>query len=175
MQLRLKNVSDHEIRDACDILKPIVQSRDIAFILNDRPDLAAKYGCDGVHLGQDDESYHIARNCVGRNAIVGVTCHGSSHLAMLASEQGADYVAFGSFHKTNTKEIIHTATLELLRQWSEISTVPCVAIGGITPDNCQSILKAGADFIGVVSAVWNNPSGPAAAVREFKAAIASVV
>ena len=152
-----------------------MQERGVAFILNDNPDLAAEYRCDGVHIGQNDGSYRNAREHVGEEAIVGVTCHSSSHMAMLASEQGADYVAFGAFHSSETKDVSHTAPLELLRQWNEISTVPCVAIGGIMPENCQPIIKAGADFIGVVSAVWNNPTGPAAAVHKFNSAIASIV
>ena len=175
VQLRLKNVSDSNIRDACSVLRPITQSRDIAFILNDRPDLAAECRCDGVHIGQQDGTCRDARRHVGEDAIVGITCHDSIHLAMIAGEQGADYVAFGAFHTTMTKEIVHHATPDLIRQWSEIATVPCVAIGGITPDNCQPIATAGADFIAVVSAIWNNPKGPAAAIHAFKAAIANVV
>ena len=175
VQLRLKDVSDSEIRDACSVLRPIVQSRDIAFILNDRADLAAKCGCDGVHIGQLDGTYRDARRHVGEDAIVGVTCHDSIHLAMVAGELGADYVAFGAFHTTATKEAVHHATPDLVRQWSEIATVPCTAIGGITPDNCQPIVAAGADFIAVVSAVWSSPKGPTAAIQEFNSAIAGVV
>ena len=175
VQLRLKDVSDREIRDACSVLKPIAQSRDIAFILNDRADLAAECGCDGVHIGQTDGTYLEARNHVGEDAIVGVTCQDSLHLAMLAGEQGADYVAFGAFHTTATKAAIHHATPDLIRRWSEIATVPCVAIGGITPDNCRPIVEAGADFIAVVSAVWDDSNGPTASIQAFNTAIASVV
>ena len=128
-----------------------------------------------MHIGQQDESYEEARSRVGNDAIVGVTCHDSIHLAMLAGEQGADYVAFGAFHATATKAATHHATPELLARWSELATVPCVAIGGITPLNCAALVTAGADFIAVVSAVWNHPEGPAEAVRAFNAAITSVV
>ena len=175
VQLRLKGVSDSEIRDACSVLRPITQSRDIAFILNDRADLAAECDCDGVHIGQQDGTYRDARRFVGEDAIVGVTCHDSIHLAMIAGEQGADYVAFGAFHTTATKDVVHHATPDLIRQWSDIATIPCAAIGGITPDNCQPIIAAGADFIAVVSAVWSNPKGPAATIRAFNAEIANVV
>ena len=175
VQLRLKDVSDAEIREACATLRPIAQDRGVAFILNDRPDLAAECGCDGVHIGQQDETYRDARSRVGEDAIVGVTCHDSIHLAMLAAEQGADYVAFGAFHTTATKAATHHATPELIQRWSEIATVPCVAIGGITPLNCGPLVEAGADFIAVVSAVWRHPEGPAEAVRAFNAAISSVV
>ena len=175
VQLRLKGASNDEIREASAVLRPIAQSRGVAFILNDRPDLAAECGCDGVHIGQEDETYREARSIVGEDAIVGVTCHDSIHLAMLAGEQGADYVAFGAFHASATKAATHHASPELIKQWSEIATVPCVAIGGITPHNCGPLVKAGANFIAVVSAVWTHPEGPAEAVRAFNAAITNVV
>ena len=171
VQLRLKNVDDDTIRRACDVLRPVVQSRDVAFILNDRPDLAAATGCDGVHIGQEDASYQEARAIVGKDRIVGVTCHDSMHLAMEAAEAGADYVAFGAFFPTGTKTAKTTASPELLRRWSEIMTVPCVAIGGITVDNCAVLVEAGADFLAVSAGVWAYPQGPAAAVKAFNSAI----
>lgn len=173
MQLRLKEVEDDAIRRACDVLRPVAQRRGVAFLLNDRPDLAAESGCDGVHVGQDDPPYQEARRLLGDERIVGVTCHGSQHLAIEAAEAGADYVAFGAFYPTATKASGHRAEPELLRWWSGIMTVPCVAIGGITPDNCAPLVAAGADFLAAVSAVWNHPEGPAAAVRAFEAAIAA--
>jgi thiamine-phosphate pyrophosphorylase len=171
VQLRLKDVSDDAIRRAVDALRPVAQSRNVAFILNDRPDLAASTGCDGVHVGQEDMGYAEARAIVGPGAIVGVTCHDSMHLAMEAAEQGADYVAFGAFFPTATKPAKYRATLELLRDWSTAMVVPCVAIGGITPENCAALVEAGADFLAVVSAVWDAPDGPDGAVRRFNAAI----
>lgn len=172
VQLRLKAAGDDDIRHACDALRPVAQGRDVAFILNDRPDLAAATGCDGVHVGQEDASYAEARRVVGPKRIVGVTCHDSFHLAVEAAEQGADYVAFGAFFATGTKAPRTRAEPELLRRWSEITTVPCVAIGGITADNCGPLVEAGADFLAVVAGVWAHPDGPAAAVRAFNAAIA---
>jgi thiamine-phosphate pyrophosphorylase len=170
VQLRLK---DDAVRRAIDVLRPVVQSRDVAFILNDRPDLAASTGCDGVHVGQEDAPYAAARRAMGANAIVGVTCHASRHLAMEAGEAGADYVAFGAFFPTGTKETTHRAEPEILSWWAEIFEIPCVAIGGITPANCGPLVTAGADFLAVVSAVWDHPDGPAAGVRAFDAAIAA--
>jgi thiamine-phosphate pyrophosphorylase len=167
VQLRLKNVSDDAIRRACDMLRPVAQDRDVAFILNDRPDLAAETGCDGVHVGQQDASYDEARRRLGGERIVGVTCHDSRHLAMEGAEAGADYVAFGAFFPTSTKEAIGHPAPEILEWWSSLMTVPCVAIGGITPENCAPLVKAGADFLAVISAVWNHPDGPGAAVRLF--------
>lgn len=167
LQLRLKDVSDDDIRRAIEILMPIAQKADVAFILNDRPDLAAEMRCDGVHVGQDDASYAEARAAVGRNAIVGVTCHNSRHLAMEAAEAGADYVAFGAFFPTQTKEPKTKADIELIEWWAEMMVVPCVAIGGIAVENAPVLVEAGADFLAVSAGVWNFPQGPAAAVAAF--------
>lgn len=169
LQLRLKDASDDAIRRAAEILMPIAQARDIAFIVNDRPDLAAELGADGVHIGQDDASYAEARAAVGPNAIVGVTCHDSRHLAIEAAEAGADYVAFGAFFPTRTKEAKAHADVELLRWWSELMVVPQVAIGGITVDNAAPLVEAGADFLAVSAGVWAYERGPAAAVQAFNA------
>ena len=167
LQLRLKDVSDDDVRRATEILMPIAQKANVAFILNDRPDLAAELRCDGVHVGQDDASYAEARAAVGRNAIVGVTCHNSRHLAMEAGEAGADYVAFGAFFPTQTKEPKTQADIELIQWWAEVMTVPCVAIGGITVENARALVEAGADFIAVSAGVWNFSQGPATAVASF--------
>jgi thiamine-phosphate pyrophosphorylase len=167
-QLRLKHVSDDEIRRAVDTLRPMVQAGGTAFILNDRPDLAAELGCDGVHIGQEDVSYAQARAALP-NGIVGVTCHDSRHLAMDAGEAGADYVAFGAFFPTQTKEPKTQADIELLRWWSETMVVPCVAIGGITVANAPALVEAGADFLAVSAGVWEHEGGPESAVREFNA------
>ena len=171
VQLRLKDVDDDAIRRACDRLLPVSQSRDVAFILNDRPDLAAATGCDGVHVGQEDASYRDARAVLGADRIVGVTCHNSIDLAFTAAEAGADYVAFGAFFPTASKQAKTKATPDLLRQWSEVTTVPCVAIGGITIENCGVLVEAGADFLSVIGGVWSHPQGPAAAVKAFNDAI----
>jgi thiamine-phosphate pyrophosphorylase len=165
-QLRLKDVSDDEIRRTVDMLRPAVQANGTAFILNDRPDLAAELGCDGVHIGQEDASYDEARRALPKG-IVGVTCHDSRHLAMEAGEAGADYVAFGAFFPTRTKEPKTKADIELLRWWSETMVVPCVAIGGITVENAPALIAAGADFLAVSAGVWDHPSGPEDAVRQL--------
>jgi len=175
VQLRLKDADDDDVRRAVDQLRPPAQDRDVAFILNDRPDLAAETGCDGVHVGQEDTSYKDARAAMGPGAIVGVTCHNSRDLGLIAGEQGADYVAFGAFFATATKQVKHRAEPEILAWWSELTTVPCVAIGGITVANCGPLVEAGADFLAVVSAVWDAADGPAAAVRAFNDAIAAAV
>jgi thiamine-phosphate pyrophosphorylase len=172
-QLRLKDVDDAAIVRAADTLRPVCQQRDVAFILNDRPDLAARLDCDGVHVGQDDMPYAEARRLVGPDRQVGVTCKASRHLAMEAAEAGADYVAFGAFFSSTTKAVTTPASLEILEWWSGLMEVPCVAIGGITVDNCRPVIAAGADFLAVAGGVWNHPDGPEAAVRGFNAVFAS--
>jgi thiamine-phosphate pyrophosphorylase len=171
VQLRLKDVGDDEIRRAIDALLPVAVSRDVAFILNDRPDLALSTGCDGAHVGQKDMPYDEARRLLGPDRIVGVTCHDSRHFALVAAEAGADYVAFGAFYETKTKPSNYRPQPELLEWWSEVMTVPSVAIGGITPENCRPLVEADADFIAVVSAVWECPDGPGAAVKAFNRAM----
>lgn len=173
LQLRLKGVDDDAIRRAAERLMPIAFAREVAFIVNDRPDLARELGADGVHVGQEDASYAEARALLGPDKIVGVTCHDSRHLAMEAGEAGADYVAFGAFFPTGTKEPKSRAETDILEWWSSIFEIPCVAIGGITVDNCRPLVAAGADFLAVVGGIWNHPDGAAAAVRAFNAAIAS--
>ena len=169
LQLRLKDAPDDAVRRAVEILIPVCHRHDVAFLINDRPDLAREMGADGVHIGQEDAGYADARVIVGEDATVGVTCHNSLHLAMEAAEAGADYVAFGAFFPTRTKEPKSKADLETLESWAAATVVPCVAIGGITVENCRPLILAGADFLAVVGGVWSHREGPAAAVRAFAA------
>ena len=169
VQLRLKDASDEEILAAGRRLMPLVQAAGAAFLVNDRPDLAKRLDADGVHVGQEDAPYADARKLMGPGKIVGVTCHDSRHLAMEAAEAGADYVAFGAFYPTTTKDPKAAATPELITWWSELMETPCVAIGGITPENAEPLVAAGADFLAVSAGVWSHKEGPAAAVRQFNA------
>ncbi len=175
LQLRLKDADRDTVRAAIDTLRPVTQARGVAFLLNDDPALAAETGCDGVHIGQDDGPYDRARTAVGPDRIVGVTCHDSRHLAMDAAARGADYVAFGAFFATATKDPKEWADPDILTLWNEATTVPCVAIGGITVENCPLLVRAGADFIAVIGGVWDYPDGPVRAVQDFNAAIASAM
>jgi thiamine-phosphate pyrophosphorylase len=175
LQIRLKDVPDEVIAAAVDVLSPIAQARGVAVILNDRPDLAASLGCDGVHVGQEDAPLAEARRLVGKDAMIGVTCHDSLHLAMEAAEGGADYVAFGAFFPTTTKEAPTRAEPELLAGWQADMLIPCVAIGGITVDTARGLAAAGADFIAVSAGVWSYGDGPAAAVKRFNEEIAKGV
>jgi len=167
LQLRLKEVDDDTVRLAARVLQPIAEGHGVAFIMNDRPDLAAELGCDGVHVGEEDMPYAEARRLLGPDRIVGVTCGASRDRAITAAQAGADYVAFGAFFPSTTKAAKHHADPELLRDWSETTVVPCCAIGGITQENCGPLVEAGADFLAVIGAIWSHPQGPRAAVREF--------
>jgi thiamine-phosphate pyrophosphorylase len=170
VQLRLKEVPDSQLQKTIEQLRPVVQSRGVAFLLNDRPDLAVNTGCDGAHVGQSDTKVPAARKIL-KDLTLGVTCHGSRHLAMQAGEDGADYVAFGAFYPTTTKEPPEMADLETLAWWAKMMEIPCVAIGGITAANSAPLVAAGADFLAVVGAVWKHPENPAAGVKEMLKAI----
>ena len=171
LQLRLKDADDTTWRRAIDALRPVAQSRGVAFLLNDRADLVRATGCDGAHVGQEDMPARAARAALGPELMLGVTCHASRDLAMQAGEDGADYVAFGAFYPSGTKQVTRLVDPEILRWWSELMELPCCAIGGITADNCAPLVQAGADFLAVVGSVWNHPDGPAAGVRTLNEAI----
>lgn len=175
LQLRLKGVDDRAILAAADALMPICAEHDVAFILNDRADLAQMCDADAVHLGQSDGLVEEARELLGFDKAIGVTCHGSKHLAMVAGEQGADYVAFGAFFPSVTKDPPTMAETDVLKWWSTIAELPSVAIGGITPENCTALVHAGADMLAVSHAVWAHRDGAQAAVQEFNDAISAAL
>lgn len=169
-QFRVKGMDEHEAARIAAPLQELCAAHECAFIVNDSIALAKRLKADGVHLGQGDGDPRDAREELGREAQIGVTCHASRHLAMEAGEAGADYVAFGSFFPSTTKASDHRPEPEILTWWQQIFEIPCVAIGGITPDNCAQLIKAGADFLAVSAAVWDGDE--AEAVRAFHAAIA---
>lgn len=168
-QFRVKGMDQHEAARLAAPLQAICAARDVAFIVNDSIALAKRIGADGVHLGQDDGDPKDARAQLGREAQIGVTCHASKHLAMEAGEAGADYVAFGAFFPSTTKETEHRPDPEMLEWWSTLFEIPCVAIGGITPANCAPLVKSGADFLAVSGAVWNGDE--TAAIAAFAEAM----
>ncbi|MET1754698.1 thiamine phosphate synthase [Novosphingobium sp. RD2P27] len=171
-QFRVKEVDQHEAVRLAEPLQTICADREVAFIVNDSISLAKRLGADGVHLGQEDGDPAEARRVLGRDAQIGITCHDSRHLAMEAGEAGADYVAFGAFFPTTTKDVKHRPEVDVLTWWQSIFEIPCVAIGGITAGNCAPLVRAGADFLAVSGAVWNGDE--AAAVRAFDQAITAV-
>jgi thiamine-phosphate pyrophosphorylase len=171
-QFRVKGLDQHEAARLAGPLLDICRARDVAFLVNDDMGLAKRLGADGVHLGQGDGDPRDARALLGASAQIGVTCHDSRHLAMQAGEAGADYVAFGAFFPTTTKETEHRPDPSILGWWSRLFEIPCVAIGGITPDNGGPLVEAGADFLAVCGTIWSHPRGPAAAVAAFQPVLA---
>ena len=167
VQLRLKDIGDDDFKRAAEALLPVCHGFDLPLIINDRPDIAAQTGADGVHIGQEDADYDSARALLGADAIIGVTCHDSRDLAIEAGDRGADYVAFGAFFPSESKETKHHTDPEILEIWSQMTIVPCVAIGGITAENCQPLVDAGADYLAVIGSIWNHPEGPEAGVQAF--------
>lgn len=172
-QLRLKQGDDDDILRAAERMKRICADAGVVFLINDRPDLVQRAAADGVHLGQDDGASrpgYVAeiRKMLGEKAIIGVSCYDSRHMAMEAAEEGADYVSFGAFFDSSTKKDPKgKPTKEILEWWTTYTTVPCVAIGGITPENCSELVKSGADFIAAISAIWTAPDSPREAVKDF--------
>jgi thiamine-phosphate pyrophosphorylase len=173
VQLRIKNETDDTWKRCIDALRPVTQSRGVAFLLNDRADLVAATGCDGAHVGQEDMAAKQARAIMGPDLMLGVTCKSSRDLAMQAGEDGADYVAFGAFYPSGSKQVTKLADPDILRWWSEMMELPSCAIGGITADNLAPLVQAGADFLAIIGGVWNHPDGPAGGVRAINAAIAA--
>ena len=167
LQIRLKGLEDSALVQAATPITQAAQAENVAVILNDRPDLVDAIGADGVHIGQDDMDYFSSRELLGGDAIIGVTCHNSKQLAFDAVGAGADYVAFGAFYETQTKDPKTRAELEIVQWWQEAMEAPCVAIGGITPDNANTVIEAGADFIAVSGGVWAWLDGPEASVRQL--------
>lgn len=178
-QLRLKDVAEHEIEAAIQQIKPRCAEYGVAFILNDSLELAIKHELDGVHLGQEDLNHRQVKEVraqLPEEMVLGITCHASSHLAMEAAEQGADYVAFGAFYPTTSKpkeklEKWGVPDLDLLAGWSVFTTIPSVAIGGITPQNLAPLVQNGADFVAAITGIWNHPQGAEAGVRAYSEAI----
>ena len=173
LQIRLKGLEDLALIQAADVIVPIAHRYGTDVLVNDRPDLVEACRADGVHIGQKDMDYYSSREMLGEDAIIGVTCHNSRELAFQAAMSGADYVAFGAFFETQTKEPKFPAELEILEWWSEAVEIPSVAIGGINTGNAKAVIEAGADFIALSSGVWNHKDGPAAAVSQLSELCAS--
>ena len=167
LQIRLKDLESSALVQAGKAITAVCHAAGVEVILNDRPELVDEIGADGAHIGQDDMDYFSSREVLGGDAILGVTCHNSKELAFAAAKAGADYVAFGAFFETTTKDAKARAELEILSWWHEAVEIPSVAIGGITVDNAEAVIAAGADFIAVCSGVWDHSDGPAAAVSQF--------
>ena len=173
VQLRLKNAADDVWKRAIEALLPVASARSVLFLLNDRADLVTAAGCDGAHVGQEDMPAREARGAMGTGRTLGVTCKSSLDLADRAVEDGADYVAFGAFFPSTSKQVTDLASPVVLRGWAERSEVPSCAIGGITAENLAPLVQAGANMLAIIGGVWSHPDGPAAGVRAINAAIAA--
>ena len=171
-QLRLRGLDDHAIARAAEPLQKLCADRDVAFLIEGSVALAKRLGTDGVHLGQDDGDPREARSTLGPGVQIGVSCLDSRHLAMEAGEAGADYVSFGAFYPSTTVQATHHPDPSILSWWTALFELPCVAIGGIRPDNAAPLVTAGADFLAMCAAIWTHEGGPAAAVRAFAPVLA---
>ena len=168
LQIRLKQEEDKNLINICNKSKLICEKYNIPLILNDRIDLVSECNVDGVHLGGDDQPIKYAREVLGSKYIIGASCYNSKHLAMQAAEDGADYVAFGAFFDSKTKVPKTKVDLKVIEDWIFISKIPCVAIGGIKPNNCKQLVKLGVDHLAVVGSIWNSSMEPEKAILEFK-------
>jgi len=168
-QLRLKKIPTHNLLKISKKIKKIVRKNNVKFLINDKPFIAKIVGADGCHIGQKDMDFVNTRKILGKNKIIGVTCHNSKKLALKAKKHGANYIAFGSFFKSSTKKSAFRADLRILRWAKKKINIPIVAIGGLNNSNYKKVLSNGADFIACSSYVWNNKKlDPASAIKKFK-------
>ena len=166
-QLRLKNYSSPEVKKISQEIKKICDNNNCLFLLNDFYEIALEVGASGVHVGIDDKKISQIRQNSPKNFVIGASCYDSKHLAMEAGEQGADYISFGAFFETQTKISRGKPTVEILNWASEILNLPIVAIGGINDKNCVELVKNGADFLAVISYVWQHPLGVDMAIKNL--------
>ena len=168
-QLRLKKISESKLIKISKKVKKITMKNNVKLLINDKPFVAKKIGADGCHVGQKDLDLISSRKILGKDKIIGVTCHNSKKLALKAKKLGANYVAFGSFFKSSTKKTRFKANLEILRWAKKKINMPTVAIGGIDSSNYKKILSNRADFIACSNYVWNNKKlDPVTAINKFK-------
>jgi thiamine-phosphate pyrophosphorylase len=153
VQYRNKTKSDEEVEEVCRILQSLCSSHNVPFIIDDRPHLAAKINADGLHIGKDDMPIEEARKIFPKG-IIGVSCYGSIRKAREAQQEGADYVAFGSFFASPTKPHSGIISLNVLHKAKEAIDIPICAIGGISQTNIGEIAATQTDMISVVSAAF---------------------
>lgn len=167
LQYRKKNATYLQKFDEASALKSLCIKYNTPFIINDDIKLATEIGADGIHLGEQDESCQSARSKLGKNKLIGISCYNDSGRAEQAIRESADYIAFGAMYKTETKKSTKNASPQLLIDAKKRFSVPLVAIGGITPQNAQALLSAGADLLAVVSCVYH-ADRPDMVIKEFK-------
>ena len=168
-QLRLKKISDRNLLKISKKIKKLVKKNNVKFLINDKPLVAKAVDSDGCHIGQKDMDFVSSQKILGKNKIIGVTCHSSKKLALKAKKYGANYVAFGSFFKSSTKKSALKANLTILRWAKKKINMPTVAVGGINSSNYKKILSSGADFIACSGYVWNNKKlDPVSAIKKLE-------
>ena len=168
-QLRLKKISILNLLKISKKINKIVKKNKVKLLINDNPIVAKMVDADGCHIGQKDMDFISCRKILGKNKIIGITCHNSKKLALKAKKYNANYVAFGSFFKSSTKKTAFKANLAILRWAKKKINMPAVAIGGINNSNYKKILHSGADFIACSNYVWNNKKlDPVSAIKKFK-------
>ena len=172
VQLRMTEADGDGLTRAAEALIPVCHARDVAFLIDGRADIARAVGADGVHLAEADHMDN-ARRLLGADAICGVSCAGSRHAAMLATEAGADYVSFGAVHNSVTLPKAAVISPDILSWWRDVMAGQCVAVGGIDATNAAALAAMGADFLAVCHGVWSDPGGARAAVAAINAAIES--
>ena len=168
-QLRLKKIPTLSLIKISKKIKKIVRKNNVKFLINDKPFVAKMVGADGCHIGQKDTNLITARKILGKNKIIGVTCHNSKKLAIEAKKNGANYIAFGAFFKSSTKKTAFKANMEILRWAKKKINMPTVAIGGINSSNYNKILSNRADYIACSNYIWNNKKiDPVSAINKFR-------
>ena len=166
-QLRLKNISKSEIIKIAKKIKIITQKYNVKLIINDSSLIAKKIKADGCHLGQKDDSIEIARKNI-KKKILGITCHGSKRLALNALKNKCNYIAFGSFYKSQLKPKAKKIDIRILSWAKKNIKKPIVVIGGITDKNYKKLIKSGANYIAISTFIWNNPFlKPEIAIKKF--------
>lgn len=165
LQYRRKGTSRDRARRELAALRALCSETSTVLIVNDDIELALEAAADGVHLGRDDGDWEPLAATAGRGLLIGVSCYADLSRARRAEACGADYVAFGSFFESATKPEATHCPLEVLRVARRELALPIVAIGGITPENGAELVRAGADFLAVISGVFAQPSIEAAAAR----------
>jgi thiamine-phosphate pyrophosphorylase len=165
VQYRNKLANADQIHEQAKVLLQHCRHLGIVFIVNDNILLAHEIGADGVHLGEYDGDLKTARDLLGPNSIIGISCYNSLALAEKAAVDGANYIAFGAVYASNTKPQARKAGLELFSQAAPLN-LPMVAIGGISTDNAAQTLAAGANFIAVIGAVFD-AADPVSEVQSF--------
>ena len=167
-QLRLKNYIDSDLISITSLLYKICIKKNVTFILNDRIDIAKKLDVDGVHLGKEDGSITYARNILGNQKIIGSSCYNNKSLSIKSQNLGANYVAFGAFFKTATKENTTKIVLSDFKNIRKNIKIPIVGIGGLNKFNIKKLIYLKPDFLAFCSSIWNAKRSPQIEIKSLK-------